>query len=48
MRFFLIGLDIHYEAIRAQLLAQVPLPSLDEAYNSVINTERMRVKGGKE
>ncbi|XP_021859862.2 uncharacterized protein [Spinacia oleracea] len=47
LRYFLIGFENHYEAIRAQLLAQFPLPYVDEAYQTVINTENMRVKGGK-
>ncbi|XP_056690655.1 uncharacterized protein [Spinacia oleracea] len=42
LHHFLIGLDTPYEAIRAQLLAQTPLPGVDEAYQTVINTERMR------
>lgn len=47
LHYFLIGLDDHYEAIRAQLLAQSPLPSVDEAYQTVVNTENLRVKEGK-
>lgn len=31
LHYFLIGLNTSYEAIRAQLLAQTPLPSLEEA-----------------
>lgn len=48
LHYFLIGLDDPYEAICAQLLAQIPLPTVDEAYQTVINTERLRNKGGKE
>ncbi|XP_056693978.1 uncharacterized protein [Spinacia oleracea] len=44
LHHFLIGLDKPYEAIRAQLLAQTPLPTVDEAYQSVINTENLRVE----
>ena len=44
---FLIGLNDHYEAIRAQLLAHTPLPMVDSAYQTVINTEWLRVKDGK-
>lgn len=47
LHYFLIGLENHYEAKRAQLLAQSPLPSVDEAYQTVVNTENMRAKGGK-
>lgn len=47
LHYFLIGLDEPYEAIRAQLLAQVPLPSVDEAYQTVVNTESLRVKEGQ-
>lgn len=42
LHYFLIGLDTPYEAIRAQLLAQSPLPSVEEAYLSVCNTEDLR------
>lgn len=42
LHHFLIGLDKPYEADRAQLLAQTPLPDVDEAYQRVINTERLR------
>ncbi|XP_021859681.2 uncharacterized protein [Spinacia oleracea] len=38
LHYFLIGLDDHYEAIRAQLLAQTLFPSVDEAYQTVVNT----------
>ncbi|XP_056689207.1 uncharacterized protein [Spinacia oleracea] len=44
LHYFLIGLDDHYEAIRAQLLARSPLLGLDEAYQTVMNTETMRAK----
>ncbi|XP_021766280.1 uncharacterized protein LOC110730766 [Chenopodium quinoa] len=40
--YFLIGLDAHYAAIRAQLLAQSPLPSVDVAYQNVAMAERLR------
>ncbi|XP_021746865.1 uncharacterized protein LOC110712719 [Chenopodium quinoa] len=45
--YFMIGLDNSYEAIRAQLLAQTPLPHVDNAYQAVINTERLCSKDGK-
>ncbi|XP_056698031.1 uncharacterized protein [Spinacia oleracea] len=44
LHYFLIGLDDHYEAIRAQLLARSLFPGLDEAYQTVMNTETMRAK----
>lgn len=47
LHYFLMGLDDPYEAIRAQLLAQSPLPLVDNAYQTVINTERLRVRDGK-
>jgi hypothetical protein len=46
LHYFLIGLDDPYEAIRAQLLAQPPLPLVDTTYQTVINTERPRAKEG--
>lgn len=36
------------KAMHAQLLAQIPLPSVDEVYQTVIHTERLHNKGGKE
>ncbi|XP_021749402.1 uncharacterized protein LOC110715137 [Chenopodium quinoa] len=47
LHYFLIGLDDPYEAIRAQLLVQTPLPHVDNAYQAVINTERLRSRDGK-
>ncbi|XP_056697354.1 uncharacterized protein [Spinacia oleracea] len=47
LHYFLIRLDEPYEAIHAQLLAQVPLPSVDVAYQTVVNTESLRVKEGQ-
>ncbi|XP_056698751.1 uncharacterized protein [Spinacia oleracea] len=42
LHYFLIGLDGYYGTIRDQLLAQDPLPTVDVAYQTVINTERRR------
>lgn len=42
---FLIGLDDAYGSIRGQLLAQDPLPSVDKAYQQIIQAERL--KGGE-
>ncbi|XP_021769501.1 uncharacterized protein LOC110733723 [Chenopodium quinoa] len=39
---FLIGLDDPYGLIRGQLLARDPLPSVDKAYQQVIQAERLR------
>ncbi|XP_056695722.1 uncharacterized protein [Spinacia oleracea] len=48
LHYFLIGLENHYEAIRAQLLAQSPLPSVDEAYKRLsipkICEQRVRLR----
>ena len=44
LHYFLIGLDDPYEAIRAHLLAQSPLPLVDSAYRTVINTEHLCAK----
>ncbi|XP_056682916.1 uncharacterized protein [Spinacia oleracea] len=42
LHYFLIGLDTPYKAIRAQLLARSPLPSVEDAYLNVCNTEYLR------
>ncbi|KAL2939841.1 Retrovirus-related Pol polyprotein from transposon RE1 [Bienertia sinuspersici] len=42
LHYFLTGLDRHYAAIRAQLLAQSPLPSVDVAYQQLTMAERLR------
>ena len=47
LHYFLIGLDDPYESIRVQLLDQSPLLLVDNAYQTVINTERLRVRDGK-
>ncbi|XP_021722724.1 uncharacterized protein LOC110690200 [Chenopodium quinoa] len=45
LHYFLIGLEEHYAPIRAQLLAQLPLPTVDVAYQNVVMTERLRAGG---
>ncbi|XP_021724254.1 uncharacterized protein LOC110691605 [Chenopodium quinoa] len=47
LHYFLIGLDDPYKEIRSQLLVQHPLPHVDNAYQVVINTERLQTKDGK-
>ncbi|XP_021761728.1 uncharacterized protein LOC110726556 [Chenopodium quinoa] len=42
LHYFLIGLDAHYAAIRTQLLAQIPLPSVDVAYQNIVMAESLR------
>ncbi|XP_021750866.1 uncharacterized protein LOC110716543 [Chenopodium quinoa] len=39
---FLIGLDDAYASLRGQLLAQDPIPTVDKAYQQLIQAERLR------
>ncbi|XP_026384901.1 uncharacterized protein LOC113280497 [Papaver somniferum] len=39
----LIGLDGMYSSLREQLLARDPLPTIDAAYQAVVNSERLRM-----
>ncbi|CAM8974826.1 unnamed protein product [Rhodiola kirilowii] len=41
LHWFLIGLDSAYGSIRSNLLTQDPLPSLDRAYKTLIQEERL-------
>lgn len=47
LHYFLTGLDDPYKAIRAHLLAQTPLPSVETSYQTEINTERLCAKEGR-
>ncbi|XP_026432732.1 cysteine-rich repeat secretory protein 38-like [Papaver somniferum] len=40
---FLIGLDSMYGSLREKLLERDPLPSIDTAYQTIINSERLRM-----
>ncbi|XP_021734091.1 uncharacterized protein LOC110700810 [Chenopodium quinoa] len=43
---FLIGLDDAYASLRGQLLSQDPLPSVDKAYQQLVQAERLRGGSG--
>ncbi|RZC74234.1 hypothetical protein C5167_049711 [Papaver somniferum] len=44
LHYFLIGLDGMYNSPREQLLAREPLPTIDDAYQAVVNSERLRTR----
>lgn len=46
LHYFLIGLDSMYSSLREQLLARDPLPTIDAAYQTVVNSERLRIRDG--
>ncbi|XP_026431504.1 uncharacterized protein LOC113328696 [Papaver somniferum] len=43
LHYFLIGLDSLYISLREQLLARDPLPSIDVSYQTMVNSERLRI-----
>ncbi|XP_026435026.1 uncharacterized protein LOC113332446 [Papaver somniferum] len=43
LHYFLIGLDSVYSSVREQLLARYPLPSTDVAYQTMVNSESLRI-----
>ncbi|XP_026400357.1 uncharacterized protein LOC113296259 [Papaver somniferum] len=46
LHYFLIGLDSVYSSLREQLLAREPLPSVDVAYQTIVNSERLKIGDG--
>ncbi|KAK9741308.1 hypothetical protein RND81_03G096700 [Saponaria officinalis] len=42
LQWFLVGLEGAYASVRSQILNQNPLPSLDRAYQSIAQEERLR------
>ncbi|XP_026398824.1 uncharacterized protein LOC113294654 [Papaver somniferum] len=43
LHYFLIGLDSVYSSLREQLLERDPFPSIDVAYQTMVNSERLRI-----
>ncbi|XP_026384313.1 uncharacterized protein LOC113279882 [Papaver somniferum] len=43
LHYFLIGLDSVYSSMREQLLARDPFTSTDVAYQTMVNSERLRI-----
>ncbi|XP_026395788.1 uncharacterized protein LOC113290396 [Papaver somniferum] len=43
LHYFLIGLDSEYGSLREQLLARDLLPSIDATYQTILNSERLRI-----
>ncbi|XP_026445322.1 uncharacterized protein LOC113345883 [Papaver somniferum] len=46
LHYFLIGLNGMYSSLREQLLARDPLPTIDDAYQNVVNSDRLRTGDG--
>ncbi|XP_026395722.1 uncharacterized protein LOC113290326 [Papaver somniferum] len=46
LHYFLIGLDSVYSSLREQLLAREPLSSVDVAYQTIVNSERLKIGDG--